>query len=125
MSTSPSDRLTQLFEHLSKVLDASRQSKAETLHRQALNGEPVDRLPVIITLPETHELRFAPYSHGEVFQNPEKMLFNELTYAFNTSIASRDVMADDLPCTIRANFGAVLIASMFGARAEQVGDNPP
>jgi len=52
-------------------------------------------------------------------------LFNELVYAFNTSIASRDVLGDDLPCTIRANFGTVVIASMFGAHAEQLDDNPP
>jgi hypothetical protein len=30
-----------------------------------------------------------------------------------------------LPATIRANFGTVLVASAFGARVEQVEDNPP
>jgi hypothetical protein len=53
------------------------------------------------------------------------MLFNELTHAFDTNIACRDRVGDDLPCTIRANFGTVLIASMFGARVEQFDENPP
>jgi hypothetical protein len=117
--------LKELLEYLLNVLDSDRQDKIENLYRQTLNWEHVDRLPVIVTLSSPHELQFAPYPYGQVFQNPEKMLFNELVYAFNTSIASRDVLADDLPCTIRANFGTVIIASMFGACVEQVGDNPP
>ena len=114
-----------LLEHLEAVIDSDRQDDIDTLHRRALNWEPVDRLPVIVTLPEPRELRFTPYPHGDVFHDPDKMLFNELVYAFNTSIASRDVLGDDLPCTIRANFGTVVIASMFGAHVEQIDDNPP
>ena len=78
-----------------------------------------------MTLPDPGELRFKPYRHAEVFDSPEKMLFNELTYAFGASIASRDALGDDLPCTVRANFGTVVIASMFGGRVEQIDDNPP
>ncbi len=117
--------LQAVLEHLLGVLDSDRQDKIENLYRRALNWEPVDRLPVIVTLSTPQELRFTPYPHGEVFGSLEKMLFNELVYAFNTSLASRDVLGDDLPCTIRANFGTVVIASMFGVRVEQIGDNPP
>jgi len=125
MQSAVNKDLQALLEHLLDVLDSDRQAKIEKLHRRTLNWEPVDRLPVIMALPVPQELRFTPYPHGEVFRSPQKMLFNELVYAFNTSIASRDVLGDDLPCTIRANFGTVVIASMFGARVEQVGDNPP
>ncbi len=52
-------------------------------------------------------------------------MFNELVYAFDTSIAMRDRVDDDLPLTVRANFGTVLIASMCGADVEQLGDSPP
>jgi hypothetical protein len=120
-----SEDLQVLLDHLLNVLDPDRQEEIEQRHIRALNWEPTDRLPVTVTLRESRELRFTPYSHGEVFENPEKMLFNELVYAFNSSIASRDVFADDLPCTIRANFGTVVIASMFGVCVEQIGDNPP
>lgn len=119
------ENLKVLLEHLINVLDTDRQDRIERLHQQTLNWEPVDRLPVIVSLTEPEELRFKPFSHGETFGSPEKMLYNELVYAFNTSIASRDVLSDDLPCTIRPNFGTVVIASMFGAHVEQVGDNPP
>ena len=125
MESAVNKNLQNLLEYLVDVVDSDRQAKIEDLHRRALNWEPVDRLPVIVTLPVPGELRFAPYPHGQVFESPEKMLFNELVYAFNTSIASRDVLGDDLPCTIRANFGTVVIASVFGACVEQIDDNPP
>jgi hypothetical protein len=125
MENTVNNNLKKLLEHLLDVLDSDRQHEIENLYRQTLNWENVDRLPVIVTLPTPKELRFAPYPHREVFHDPEKMLFNELAYAFNTSIISRDVLDDDLPCTIRANYGTVVIASMFGAPVEQVGDNPP
>ena len=125
MESAVNKNLQNLLEHLGDVVDSDRQAKIEDLHRRALNWEPVDRLPVIVTLPVPGELRFSPYPHGQVFESPEKMLFNELVYAFNTSIASRDVLGDDLPCTIRANFGTVVIASVFGACVEQIDDNPP
>ncbi len=125
MESAVNKNLQNLLEYLGDVVDSDRQAKIEDLHRRALNWEPVDRLPVIVTLPVPGELRFAPYPHGQVFESPEKMLFNELVYAFNTSIASRDVLGDDLPCTIRANFGTVVIASVFGACVEQIDDNPP
>ena len=53
------------------------------------------------------------------------MLYNELVYAFGTSIACRDWIDDDLPLAIRANFGTVVMASLFGSHIEQVGENPP
>lgn len=119
------ERLTALLEHLQATVDPARQNAVEALHRRALNGEPVERLPVIVTIPTPEGLPFEPYPHHEIFDDSEKMLFNELVYAFNTSIASRDSLSDDLSCTIRANFGTVVMASMFGANVEQVDDNPP
>jgi hypothetical protein len=60
------------------------------------------------------------------------MMFNELVHAFGTSIFLNGTTIfpngrffDDLPYTIRANFGTVIIASLFGARVEQRDDNPP
>ncbi len=117
--------LKALLEHLCGVLDPDRQGEIGNRHRRALDWECVDRLPVIMTIPELRELRFKPYRHAEVFESPAKMLFNELSYAFGASIASRDILGDDLPCTVRANFGTVVIASMFGGRVEQIDDNPP
>ena len=117
--------LKALLDHLSATLDATRQVEIEELHRRALSWLPVRRLPVVMSYPLPADARYKPFPHREVFGDPEKMLFNELTYAFNTSIACRDRLADDLPCTVRANFGTVLIASQFGAEVGQFDDNPP
>lgn len=118
-------QLQALLDHLAATLDPARQAAIEELHRRALRWQPVPRLPVVMSYPLPPDAKFKPFPHREVFNDPAKMLFNELTHAFNTSIACRDRLNDDLPCTVRANFGTVLIASMFGARVEQFDDNPP
>lgn len=51
------------------------------------------------------------------------MLFNELVCAFDTRIAHAQEVGADLPLTVRANFGTVLVASVFGADVRQVDDN--
>lgn len=119
------ENLQALLEHLCKVLEERRQSDTEQLHRRTLNWESVERLPVVMSYPLSEDASFHPFPHSETFHDPEKMLFNELVHAFNTSIACRDRLGDDLPCTVRANFGTVLIASLFGARIQQVAENPP
>ncbi len=117
--------LQRLMEHLSKILDSSRQAEIDERCRRALDYEPVDRPTCVVYAPLPDDAPFQPYPLGECFGDAEKMLFSELVCAFDTSIALRDRVGDDLPLTIRANFGTVLIASMFGAAAEQIGDNPP
>ncbi len=118
-------RLRELLDHLAATLDPAQEAEIEALHRRALSWQPVARLPVVMTYPLPQDARFKPFPHREIFNDPAKMLFNELTHAFQTSIACRERLHDDLPCTVRANFGTVLIASMFGAQVEQFDDNPP
>jgi hypothetical protein len=119
------DRLKLLLEHLAATLDHRRQTAIEELHRKALRWEPVCRLPLVVTFPLPADTPFQPYSHSQIFDDPEKMLYNELVGAGEASIACRDQIDDDLPLTIRANFGTVVVASLFGGRIEQVGENPP
>ena len=119
------DQLRQLLDHLAATLDPRRQTEIELLHRKALGWEPVRRLPLLLTFPIPTGLPFQPYPHSQVFDDPEKMLYNELVYAIETSIACHGQIDDDLPLTIRANFGTVVVASLFGSRVEQVGENPP
>lgn len=119
------ENLERLLDHLAATLEESRQVEIDQRYRRALDFEPVDRPPWILCSPLPDDAPFKPYPHGAIFDNPEKMLFNELVHAFDTSIALRNRVGDDLPATVRANFGTVLIASMFGAPVEQIGDNPP
>lgn len=118
-------QLEALLEHLHHVLDENRQLEIEKLHRRTLNWKRVERLPVVMSYPLSAETPFHPYPHSEIFHDPEKMLFNELVHAFDTTIACHDQLGDDLPFTVRANFGTVVIASMFGAQIQQVAENPP
>ena len=118
-------KLEELLDHLSETVDGARRTETERRLRDALDGRPVDRLPLIISGPLPADARFKPFPHRQTFGDPEQMLYNELVHAFDTSIALHDVLRDDLPLTVRVNFGAVLIASMFGAPVEQCEDNPP
>ncbi len=119
------DSLKKLLDHLSAVLDARRQAAIGRRYHRTLDYASVDRPPCIVLGPLPDDAPFTPFPHAEIFADPQKMLFNELVHAFDTSIAMRDRYTDDLPLTVRANFGTVLIASMFDAPVEQVGDNPP
>ena len=117
--------LEGLLDHLAEALDQEREAEIEDLHRRALSWEPVERLPLVMHYPLPDDAAFRPYPHSQVFDDPAKMLYNQLAHAWQTSIANRHVVGDDLPCTVRANFGTVIIASLFGGRVEQVEDNPP
>lgn len=118
-------KLLNLLDYLSEAVDPARQTEIERRLRRAVDGQPVDRLPLVINGPLPKDARFRPFPHRQTFADPEHMLYNELVHAFDTSIALHDLLRDDLPLTVRANFGTVLIASMFGAPVQQREDNPP
>ena len=118
-------RLKELLDFLSDTLEPARQAEIQDLYIRALNGEPVPRLPLIISHPIPAQARFQPYPHHEIFENPAKMLYNELVQAHACSMSSRPELQDDLLGAVRANFGTVVIASIFGAHVEQVAENPP
>lgn len=119
------DRLKELLEYLSDTLDPGRQAAIQDLYVRTLNGEPVPRLPLIFSHPIPAQARFQPYPHHQIFEHPAKMLYNELVQAFNHSLSSRPELQDDLTGAVRANFGTIVIASLFGAHVEQVAENPP
>jgi hypothetical protein len=118
-------RLAALLRLLADTLDPAREQEIADRHRAALAYEPLERLPLVVSYPLPADSPWQPYPHHEIFDDPEKMLFNELVSAWDTSIVHRPLVGDDLPATIRANFGTVLVASAFGAHIEQVEDNPP
>jgi hypothetical protein len=117
--------LKKLLSHLEGVLDPAIQNRVAGLFEKALNWQPVRRVPLVLTHPPGEDLPFEPFPFSNASRDPEKMLYNELVHAFGSSIAGRNLLDDDLPCTIRANFGTVIVASMFGAKVEQIGYDPP
>ncbi len=119
------DRLLALLERLDRTFDPMVEAALDERHLRAVCYEPVDRLPVVIPCAEPLPEELAPYPLAEAFADPAKMLWNELGLAWQTSIARRHLIGDDLPATVRANFGTVLVASCFGGTVEQHGENPP
>lgn len=117
--------LKKLLRRLEDTRDPQEEEEIESLHCRALNWEKVPRLPIVMRYPFPANMPFHPFPHGQIFADIEKMLFNELVYAFGTSILLREQVGDDLPLSIRPNFGTVLVASLFGARIEQVDDHWP
>ena len=117
--------LDELLDYLVANVNLQRQKDINDLHRRALLWEPVERLPLVISYPLPEDVPFKPYPHRQIFESPEKMLYNELLDAWNTHIAYHHLVDDDLPYTIRANFGTGIIASLFGGKVEQIADNPP
>ena len=117
--------LEELLKVLNESLDPEKQNEIEELHRKSLTWQAVERLPLIMSFPYPDSDRVRPFPHHEIFDDPEKMLFNEFMHAFDTSIFLHPEVDDDLPYTVRANFGTIIIASLFGGRVEQRGDNPP
>ena len=116
--------LKHLLENLAQAFDPASQQKTDQLYKKSLNWEKVHRLPIIFTYPLPKDSPFKPFPLSQTFDDPEKMLYNELVYAFDTSIAFRNKLYDDLPFVVRANFGTVIIASMLGGKVEQIGENP-
>lgn len=119
------EQLKQLLQFLEANVNLQKQNEVSENHRKSLNWEPVENLPLVVTFPYPKSQKTQPFPHSEVFDNPEKMLFNELVHAFDTSIFLNSEVYDDLLFTIRANFGTVIIASLFGGSVEQWGENPP
>ena len=118
-------KIIQLLQILDWKMDFKSQQEIFKCSRRALNWEETDRLPLVVNFPYPKSGTIQAFPHSETFDNPEKMLFNELVHAFDTSIFLHPEIDDDLPFTIRANFGTVIIASLFGGKIEQRGDNPP
>ncbi|MEI6873877.1 MAG: hypothetical protein WCL50_01970 [Spirochaetota bacterium] len=123
------DRLARLLDQLSAWDIGRRCAESDGLHRAALDYAKVERLPVIFSWPQSEEQAFPPLPNDAIYGDPAAMLYNELVSAWDLSVVARGAagagIGDDLPATIRPNWGTVLVASLLGGRAEQSGQNTP
>ena len=97
---------------------------AERFHA-ALTYEAVDRLPITYAYPLKETARWQPLPNRRIYQDPAAMLYNELVSAWGLHITERMEVSDDLPATIRPNWGTVTVASLIGLPPEQVDDQTP
>jgi len=119
------DALKQLLDHLETTLDPDLQAEILKHHVRTLRWEPIHRAPIVLQYPVPLDEPFQPFPHHEALADVEKMLYNELIGGFDTRTCYHHLVGDDLPFTIRANYGTVVIASMYGAAVEVLEDNPP
>ena len=82
-------RLAALLRQLADTLDPAREQEIARRHQAALTYEPVERLPLVVSYPLPPDDPWQPFPHHEIFDDPEKMLFNELVSAWDTHLVYR------------------------------------
>jgi hypothetical protein len=124
----PDGALRQILEWLEEHIDLAHTASVEDRYVHALNWEPVDHPPLVLSGPVPQPLAIYPYS--QAFRDPTKMLVNELVGPYGTigpspSIVNSVLIKDDYPLQIRAFYGVGLFVSLFGVESEVVGENYP
>jgi hypothetical protein len=120
--------VTQLLDWIEGQIDLDHVAAVEERHIKSLSWEPVDRPPLTLSGPVAEP--FAVYPYSEAFQDPTKMLVNELVGPYaavgpSPSIVNSVMVKDDYPLQIRAFYGVGLFASFFGVQSEVAGDGFP
>lgn len=122
--------LDELLYFIEENIDLEHQQKMEILHVKVNKFEPVTFLPLSI-LPEAGDFfqygeKSNLYPYQEAFNDPEKMMYNELIKTvFTGSIVNSIQMNDYFPLQIRSNHGIGIIASMFGMKTRILNDMLP
>ncbi|NCF64560.1 MAG: hypothetical protein GWP61_01210 [Chloroflexi bacterium] len=121
--TKADDILHRLLDYLELRIDLDHVDRLTTRHRAAMNFEEIDRPPLVCYLPYEGDA-FKPYPLSEIFDDPAKMMVNELLAGFTSIYHAVDLM-DDAPYCLRPNLGVTIIASMLGAQIRVMEEQPP
>ena len=130
MFSSKNKNLDELLLFIEENIDLEHQKKIEKLHVAVNKFKPVPFLPLSI-IPEggdffQYDEASNLYPYQEAFNDPEKMMYNELIKTvFAGSIYSSIQMKDYFPLQIRSNHGIGIIASMFGMETRILNDSLP
>lgn len=115
-------QLDRLLEQLENSIDLDHTRRVEQLHLAAIQYRDIPYLPLTVRLPCQDECQMFPYA--ETFDDPEKMLYNELITSFS-SIMSSARIKDHHPLQIRSNHGVGILASLFGSQVRCVDNQMP
>ena len=115
-------KLDQLLESLEDNINIDHQQEVEKIHIDSLDYKKLPYLP--LTIYYSNDKGLEPYPYLEAFNDPEKMLFNELVGGIG-SIYNSVRLKDHLPFHIRSNHGIGIISSLFGANCKILYDNMP
>jgi len=119
------DDLERLLDHLAASGIGAKSAAKDELHRAALDYGEVERLPVVFSYPYPEAHPFQPLPNGRIYGDPAAMLYNELLSAWETGPVPNAGIGDDLPLTVRPNWGTGVVASVLGGTIEQSGDETP
>ena len=115
-------QLNELLQEIEDKTDLEHIKFTESLYLDAINYRQVPYLPLSIILPPVFSKQLYPYS--QAFNEPSKMLHNELLSSFGSIYNNLYVKSHYIP-QIRANYGIGIISSLFGAKCKVVNDNLP
>jgi hypothetical protein len=121
------NKLDELLEFLEDNIDLNFEKEKENLYLDTIDYKKVPFLPIQIAYPKDKSINEYPYE--ETFNEPEKMLYNELTLGLDTgsinSVYNSVKLKDYFPLHIRSNHGIGLISSLFGAEYKIINNNMP
>jgi hypothetical protein len=117
------EKLDRLLGFLEERLDEEHVRRTERLHLDAMAFRPVPRLPLTLVFPPDD---VTPFPYAEAFDDPEKMLYNELIRTVGgTSTYASVRIRDDFPPHVRSNHGIGILSSLFGASCRILNDTMP
>lgn len=117
------DKLDALLDIIEEHLDEEHVQRTEQLHLDAMAYRPVPHLPLTLVYPPED---VEPFPYEEAFDDPEKMLYNELVRTVGgTSTWNSVRLKDDFPPHIRSNHGIGILSSLFGAHCRIINNNMP
>ncbi len=115
--------LRRILDHLEGKVDPVRARRVAEHHRAALDYKTQEIPPLVLFLPY-EGAEFKPYPYAEAFDDPAKMMVNELL-AGRASIWHAVDFGGDTPCCLRPNVGTGIVASLFGAEIRLTDNNMP
>ncbi|HPT76679.1 MAG TPA: hypothetical protein PLC16_08150 [Defluviitaleaceae bacterium] len=114
--------LESLLSFIERRINLKHLQKVEKIHIDSLTFQKVSLLPLTV-IPVIDQGLFFPYV--EAFQEPYKMMYNELLQTCGGSVYSSVQTKDFFPLHIRSNYGVGIIPSLFGLPCKIIDNNMP
>ena len=114
--------LDSLLSFIERNINLKHLQKVEKIHLDSLTFQTVPLLPLTVIPILDQSLLF---SYVEAFQDPYKMMYNELLQTCGGSVYSSIQTKDFFPLHIRSNHGIGIIPSLFGLSSKILYNNMP
>jgi hypothetical protein len=105
--------LGRLLDFMERNIDLDHLAEIEQLQYDAIKYRDIERLPLSI---RTEHDGFTQVPYEAAFNDPEKMLYNEILCSTVNSCYNSVRLKDDGPLMIRSNHGTGIIPSLFGCK---------